>query len=180
MQSGRPTAGLERSALISGLRNETAPKGCPACPLSSLASTEATRWIAGPGREVRREYSLNRLIGQDSSSSGVQAAMSFEPRKTWYVTFELPKSKRRSAARRSSRLSETFLTEDEARAFARERHNQGLIVSAGTLNPHLPRQMISSEVIHEWIGDVAKHDSSDISKIDADLRSVSNPPTAGR
>ena len=81
--------------------------------------------------------------------------MSFEPGKTWYVTVELPRSKKRSAARRASRLSATFRTEDEAKAFARARYNQGLIVSAGTLNPYLPRQTIISAAIHDWIGDVA-------------------------
>lgn len=84
--------------------------------------------------------------------SGVKALeMSFEPRKTWYVSFELPKSKVRTVARRSPRQSETFLTEDEARAFASEKCGQGLIVSAGTLNPHLPRRTIPSAVIHLWI-----------------------------
>ena len=81
--------------------------------------------------------------------------MSFEPGKTWYVTVELPRSKKRSAARRASRLSATFRTEDEAKAFARARYNQGLIVSAGTLNPYLPRQTIISAAIHDWIGNVA-------------------------
>ena len=77
--------------------------------------------------------------------------MSFEPNKTWYVSFELPKPKVRAVARRSPRQSETFLTEDEARAFASEKFGQGLIVSAGTLNPHLPRRTIPSAVVHLWI-----------------------------
>jgi hypothetical protein len=84
--------------------------------------------------------------------------MPFEPRKIWYVTFELPKSKKRVAARRSPRLSETFLTEEEAKAFACEKCNQGLIVSAGTLNPHLPRRLIPSEAINRWIDDVSEQD----------------------
>jgi hypothetical protein len=93
--------------------------------------------------------------------------MSFEPLKTWFVSFELPKSKKRAAARRSLRLSETFLTEVQAKAFACEKCNQGLVVNAGTLNPHLPRRMISSAVIHRWIDDVSEHDR-DIPIIDAD------------
>jgi hypothetical protein len=92
----------------------------------------------------------------------------FEPRKTWYVTFELPKSKKAAAARNSpKRASESFLTEDEAKAFACEKYKQGLNVRAGTLNPHLPRRMISFAVIYEWIGDASKH-SQDISKIHAE------------
>lgn len=77
--------------------------------------------------------------------------MPFEPRKTWYVSFELPKSAVKAVARRSPRQSETFLTEDEARQFASEKLGQGLIVSAGTLNPYLPRRTIPSDVIHLWI-----------------------------
>ena len=100
--------------------------------------------------------------------------MSFEPRKTWYVSFELSKSKRKAAAtRRFPRLSETFLTEDEAKAFAFEKCNQGLIVSAGTLNPHLPRRTIPTAVIHRWIEDVSECKSRSVSKPDADLSEAS-------
>jgi hypothetical protein len=76
--------------------------------------------------------------------------MPFEPRKTWYVSFELPKLLR-AATRRLPRQSETFFTEDEARAFAFKKCKEGLIVSAGTLNPHLPRRTIPSSEIHLWI-----------------------------
>src|SRR3954468_16521663 len=104
--------------------------------------------------------------------------MSLKPRKTWYVTFELPRSKRRSAARRASRFSEAFFTEAEAKAFARDRYNQGLIVSAGTLNPYLPREIISSAVIHEWIGGVLKTPDGN-SIIDAESP-VGVEPSEGR
>ena len=79
--------------------------------------------------------------------------MPFEPRKTWYVSFELPRLKLRPATRRSPRQSKTFFTEDEARAFASEKCKEGLIVSAGTLNPHLPRRTIPSATIHLWIAE---------------------------
>ena len=79
--------------------------------------------------------------------------MSFEPRKTWYVSFVLPKSKKRAAARKSPRRSETFLTEGEAKEFSCQKYKQGLVVTAGTLNPHLPRKTITPAIIHLWIGD---------------------------
>jgi hypothetical protein len=41
--------------------------------------------------------------------------MAFESRKTWDVSFEMPKSQLKAVARRSARQSETFFTEDEAR-----------------------------------------------------------------
>jgi hypothetical protein len=86
---------------------------------------------------------------------------------TWYVTFEvhrrgtLPK-------RRSPRETRTFESEAEARTFAREKFNEGLIVFAGTLNPFLPRRLIPSNEIPAWIergksedaaGQDAQHDS---------------------
>jgi hypothetical protein len=99
--------------------------------------------------------------------------MSFEPRKTWYVSFELSKPKKKAATRRSPRLSETFLTEDDAKAFAYEKYNQGLIVSAGTLNPHLPRRTIPAAVIHRWIADIFESKSGGVPKGDADLSKAS-------
>jgi hypothetical protein len=87
--------------------------------------------------------------------------MPFEPRKTWYVSFELPKPKMKAAARRSPRQSETFFTEDEAKAFAYAKYNEGLIVSAGTLNPYLPRRTIPSAAIHLWIAECIRDTTVD-------------------
>ena len=68
---------------------------------------------------------------------------------SWYVTFEcsrglLPK-------RRSPRETRTFATEGEAKVFARSRLDEGLIVFAGTINPHLPRRHIPSSHVHMWL-----------------------------
>ena len=117
----------------------------------------------------RPTASTDSVLLNFSPRAASRLSMSFEPRKTWYVSFELPKPKRRGAARRSPRLSETFLTENEAKAFAREKYNQGLIVSAGTLNPHLPRRTIPSAVIHRWIEDVSECKGSGVLKLDADF-----------
>ena len=88
-------------------------------------------------------------------------SMPFEPRKTWYVSFELPKPKTKAAARRSPRQSETFFTEDEAKAFACAKYNEGLIVSAGTLNPYLPRRTIPSAAIHLWFAECIRDTTDD-------------------
>jgi hypothetical protein len=69
---------------------------------------------------------------------------------TWYVTFEVPRSNA-LAKRRHPQLSRTFETEAEARDFARAKFQNGLIVTAGTVNPHLPRRAIPSEEIPAWI-----------------------------
>jgi hypothetical protein len=71
---------------------------------------------------------------------------------TWYVTFE---SRRRGLLprRRSPRETRTFATEAEAKLFARAKLDEGLVVFAGTINPHLPRRLIPSNDIHVWLAD---------------------------
>jgi hypothetical protein len=44
-----------------------------------------------------------------------------------------------------------FETEADARDFARTKFDAGLIVTAGTINPHLPRKAIPSEEIPAWL-----------------------------
>ena len=70
---------------------------------------------------------------------------------TWYVTFELQKRGLLSKRRRRPRSTRTFTTETEAKSFAREKLNEGLVVFAGTINPQLPRQLIPSGRISEWV-----------------------------
>jgi hypothetical protein len=77
---------------------------------------------------------------------------------SWYVTFEVQK-RGLSAKRRSPRATRTFETEEEAKDFARARFNEGLIVHAGTINPHLPRRTIPSSHIPSWLGD--EHEDPD-------------------
>ena len=69
---------------------------------------------------------------------------------TWYVTFEVPRSGT-LVQRRNPRLTKTFDSEAEARDFARTKVDGGLIVTAGSINPHLPRRAIPSEKILAWL-----------------------------
>jgi len=69
---------------------------------------------------------------------------------TWYVTFEVPRGGT-VVQRRSPRLTKTFETEADAREFARTKFDGGLIVTAGTIIPHLPRRAIPSEEIPAWL-----------------------------
>jgi len=69
---------------------------------------------------------------------------------TWYVTFEVPRTGS-LVQRRNPRLTKTFETETEAIDFARTKFEAGLIVTAGTINPHLPRRAIPSEEIPAWL-----------------------------
>lgn len=79
---------------------------------------------------------------------------------TWYVTFEVHK---RGALpkRRSPRETRIFETETEAKNFARAKFNEGLIVYAGTINPHSPRQAIPSSSIPFWLEHAQKQETAD-------------------
>jgi hypothetical protein len=65
---------------------------------------------------------------------------------SWYVSFELPREKRRRA-----RATETFRSELEAKEFARAKLAETLNVTAGTLNPHLPKRTIAATQMLEWL-----------------------------
>jgi hypothetical protein len=79
---------------------------------------------------------------------------------TWYVTFEVPRSGT-LVQRRNPRLTKTFDIEAEARDFARTKFNEGLIVTAGTVNPHLPRRAIPSAEIPAWLESGEAPESND-------------------
>ena len=70
---------------------------------------------------------------------------------TWYVTFEVPPDGTLLRRRRHPRLTKTFATEAEAKDFARSKFTGGLIVTAGTIIPHLPRRAIASVEIPTWL-----------------------------
>lgn len=78
----------------------------------------------------------------------------------WYVTFEVHK-RGTLQRRRSPRETKTFATEKEAREFARAKFDEGLIVHAGTLNPHLPRRTIPSSDVPGWLEDQREEDPAD-------------------
>jgi len=65
---------------------------------------------------------------------------------TWYVSFDLPPGRRGLA-----RATETFPNEQEAKKFARAKVVDTSNVTAGTLNPHLPKRAIASRQILEWL-----------------------------
>jgi hypothetical protein len=65
---------------------------------------------------------------------------------TWYVSFELPRGKRALA-----RATETFPNEREAKKFARAKLIDTPNVTAGTLNPHLPKRTVAATQIVQWL-----------------------------
>ena len=68
---------------------------------------------------------------------------------TWYVSFQSCEL----VGKRSHilRTTETFRTEQDAKAFAKAKLADGSNINAGTLNPHLPKRMISSKQILDWL-----------------------------
>lgn len=55
----------------------------------------------------------------------------------------------------------TFETETEARTFARKKFHEGLIVYAGTINPHSPKRLISSRNLTHWLDETQEQSSED-------------------
>jgi hypothetical protein len=68
---------------------------------------------------------------------------------TWYVSFE-PKERARGQ-RVVLRITETFRSEQDAKAFAKSRLADGSNINAGTLNPHQPKRTIASTKIVKWL-----------------------------
>lgn len=70
----------------------------------------------------------------------------------WYVACGPDKTLKSDdrAASGSLRTTRTFQTEAEAKAFANEILARGWTVSAGTLNPHQPKQIIGPSQIGDW------------------------------
>jgi hypothetical protein len=79
---------------------------------------------------------------------------------TWYVSFEVPK-RGTLVRRRSPRSTKTFETETDAKNFARMKFNDGLIITAGTIIPHLPRRAIASGSIPSWLDHGQDQESTD-------------------
>jgi hypothetical protein len=77
---------------------------------------------------------------------------------TWYVSCE---SRERVGKRTQSRVTETFRSEQDAKAFARAKLVDGLNINAGTLNPHLPKRTISSKQLRDWLNEPEVDDQAE-------------------
>jgi hypothetical protein len=70
-----------------------------------------------------------------------------KPTATWFVTYE-PHG--RHPGEEQKRKSEKFANED-AKVFARDRVAEDPGVTAGTINPHLPKRFIGCAQIVDWL-----------------------------
>ena len=74
--------------------------------------------------------------------------MAVESPATWYVSFE--EKKVQPVKRTFLRKTITFRTEAEAKKFAKQKMTEAENVSAGTINPHVPKRIISPSQIAGW------------------------------
>jgi hypothetical protein len=70
---------------------------------------------------------------------------------TWYVAYGRDKTvKTDDGAVGSVRATRTFKSEVDAKLFAMQIVAKGWSASAGTLNPHQPKQVIGASEIERW------------------------------
>jgi hypothetical protein len=79
--------------------------------------------------------------------------MAYKSQGTWYVSFVRPLGRRPH-----TRATQTFPNEEQAKKFARAKLAETLHVSAGTINPHLPKRTIASKQILEWLEELDEDD----------------------
>jgi hypothetical protein len=84
--------------------------------------------------------------------------MAVKPQDTWYVSFE--QKRIRPAKLAFSRATKTFRSELDAKKFAKEKLTETENVSAGTLNPHLPKRVISSAQMIQWLDEPTGTDAA--------------------
>jgi hypothetical protein len=71
---------------------------------------------------------------------------------TWYVAFGPDKTLKtdNGASTGEARSTRTFKSEVDAKLFAMQILAKGWSASAGTLNPHQPKQVVGSSQIEQW------------------------------
>jgi hypothetical protein len=66
----------------------------------------------------------------------------------WYVSYTVKSDRNR---RRTARMTRTFDTEEHAKLFAREIATNSQRLTAGTINPHLPKKVIAATDVAAWV-----------------------------
>jgi hypothetical protein len=70
--------------------------------------------------------------------------------KTWYVSIYIPTKEQHG---HYSRRSQTFACESDAKRFAAAKIAAGAEVSAGTLNPVVPKRIVGPSQIETWLSE---------------------------
>jgi len=94
---------------------------------------------------------LLSMHGGSETFAAMLRSFSMPRSDTWYVSYG-PDKDYKGPVRTSGpvRATRTFRSEADAKAFAREILSQGFLVSAGTLNPHQPKQIIAASQVEHW------------------------------
>ncbi len=69
---------------------------------------------------------------------------------TWYVSIYVPTKEKNG---HYSRRSQTFACESDAKRFAAAKIAAGAEVSAGTLNPVVPKRIVGPSQIEAWLSE---------------------------
>jgi hypothetical protein len=66
----------------------------------------------------------------------------------WYATYTEQSDR---SPRRNARMTRIYDTEEHAKLFAKEIATNGLRLTAGTINPHLPKKVIRTTELAAWV-----------------------------
>jgi hypothetical protein len=69
----------------------------------------------------------------------------------WFVSYTVESDR---VPRRYARITKTFDTEEHAKLFAREIATSSQRLTAGTINPHSPKRVVSPAEISTWVGNI--------------------------
>jgi hypothetical protein len=94
---------------------------------------------------VRRTVAPNVRVGQEK-----QCAVANKIPSTWYVAISIP---RKEKTENYFRRSRTFASESDAKRFAEAMIAKGVELSAGTLNPVVPKRTIGPLQIEQWLAE---------------------------
>jgi predicted GH43/DUF377 family glycosyl hydrolase len=68
----------------------------------------------------------------------------------WYVSYTAQSDR---SPRRYARVTKTFDSEERAKLFVRGITADNLRLTAGTINPHSPKRIVSTTEISNWVGE---------------------------
>jgi hypothetical protein len=72
---------------------------------------------------------------------------------TWYVSVDIPHQEKTG---HYSRRAQAFASETDAKKFAVAKLAAGLEVSAGTINPFVPKRVVGPLQIKQWLSEKDK------------------------
>jgi hypothetical protein len=132
----------------------TEPHGAPV-PESSPILLGGIERGACERRQLRTSRGkLGVLAPHDAANVRVghekQCAVAKKMPNTWYVAISVPRKEKNG---NYSRRSRSFASEADAKLYAAARIAEGVELSAGTLNPVVPKRTIGPLQIEQWLSE---------------------------